>query len=132
MKSFKKILLFSFLITYCAFGQTSNNYVYQENFDSKGTWPTGNNDNRELNIYNGRYYFEHKRTEKSWRLSTGTFNLDTNKDFDIETSIQKISGIDNSGISFIYDFKDDNNYKEFGYTSNGYFRVAELQSGKVC
>ncbi|MFK8060867.1 MAG: hypothetical protein AB8B78_12345 [Polaribacter sp.] len=129
MKTIKKILLLSFLITYSAFSQ-SGNYIYQEDFNSAGNWPTGNNENRELKIFNGRYYFEHKRTEKSWRLSTNDINLNTNKDFEIETSIQKISGVDNSGISFVYDFKDDNNYKEFGYTSNGHYRIAESANGK--
>ena len=126
MKSLKSILFLSFLITYSVFSQSSSNtYVYQENFDNKGNWPTGSNDKRELNVYNGRYYFEHKRTEKSWRISTTSFSLDTSKDFDLEISIQKVSGVENSGISFLYDFKDENNYKEFGYSASGYFRVAE-------
>ena len=118
----------SLLITYSVFGQ-SNNYIYQENFDNKGNWPIGSNDIRDLNVFNGRYYFEHKRTDKSWRISTTDFNLDTSKDFEIETSIQKISGIDNSGIQFLYDFKDDSNYKELGFSSNGYFRIAESVNG---
>ncbi len=129
MKTLKNLLSLLFLISLSVSGQSSGNYVYQENFNSKGSWPTGSNSNRELNVYNGRYYFEHKRTEKSWRISTATFNLDTSKDFELETSIQKISGTDSSGISFLYDFKDDNNYKELGYTSSGYFRVAESVNG---
>ena len=130
MKLFKNILFLLFFITYGVFSQTSSDrYVYQENFNSKGNWPSGNNEYRELNVFNGRYYFEHKRTEKSWRVTTSTYSLNSSKDFEIETSIQKVSGVDNSGISFLYDFKDGNNYKEFGYTSSGFFRVAKSENG---
>ncbi|PWG04373.1 caspase family protein [Polaribacter aquimarinus] len=128
MKLLKKILLLSFFITSATFSQSSNN-VYQENFSSKGSWPTGSNDIRELNVFNGRYYFEHKRNEKSWRILTSKFDLDTSKDFELETSIQKISGTDNYGICFLYDFKDGNNYRELAITSNGHFRVSKNIGG---
>ena len=126
MKTLKNILFLFLLVSYSGFGQTK---VYNESFDSKGNWPTGSNENRELSLYNGRYYFEHKRDKNSWRISTTTFNLDTSKDFDLEISIQKISGVQDSGISFLYDFKDADNYKEFGYTASGYFRISEMKSG---
>ena len=112
-------------------GQTStSNYIYQEEFNSKGNWPTGNNDNRELTVRSGKYYFSHKREEKSWeRYLQLNFNLKTYKDFELETSIQKISGVDNFGVTFMYDFKDANNYRELGNTTSGYFRVAESVNG---
>ncbi|WP_298883835.1 caspase family protein [uncultured Polaribacter sp.] len=128
MKTLKSILFLFLFITTSLFSQNSDQYVYQENFDNKGTWPTGSNDNRSLSVFNGRYYFEHKRSKESWKVSTSTFNLDTSKDFDMDISIQKISGVDNYGISFLYDYKDSNNYKEFAYTANGYFRVAKNES----
>ena len=126
MKTLKNILFLFLLVTYSSFSQTN---VYNETFDSKGNWPTGSSEKRELNVYNGRYYFEHKRNESSWRISTSTFNLNTSKDFDLEISIQKISGVQDSGISFLYDFKDADNYKEFGYTASGYYRISEMKSG---
>jgi hypothetical protein len=130
MRTLKNILFLSFLISFSIFSQSSGDkYVYQENFDSKGNWPTGSNENRDLSVYNGRYYFEHKRDTESWRVSTSTYSLNTSKDFELEISIQKVSGVDNSGISFLYDFKDKDNYKEFGYSASGYFRVAESVSG---
>ena len=127
MKIFKIILFLFVIIPFSSFSQT--NYIYEENFDGNTTWPNGSNDKRELKMYNGRYYFEHKRTEDSWQVSTTTMNLNTSNDFDIETSIQKISGVDNSGIAFKYDYKDTDNYKEFGITTNGYFRVSESING---
>ncbi|MGJ8743178.1 hypothetical protein [Polaribacter sp.] len=130
MNILRKILFLTFLISYSISSQNSN-YVFQENFDNNnGNWPVGSNENRVLSVYGGKYYFEHKRTKDSWRVTSSDFNLDTSKDFEIETSIQKISGVENSGISFYYDFKDSDNYREFGYSSNGYFRVAENKNKK--
>lgn len=108
---------------------SQNKNIYIEEFSQKGTWPTTNNNNTELNVYNGRYYFEHKRNTSSWRITTANYNLNTSKDFDIETSIQKISGVDNYATAFLYDFKDGKNYKEFGITSNGSFRVSQSKNG---
>ena len=130
MKTLKNILFLFLLVPFTFLGQTStSNYIYQEEFNSKGNWPTGNNDNRELTVRSGKYYFSHKREEKSWRVSTAEFNLKTYKDFELETSIQKISGVDNFGVTFMYDFKDANNYRELGITTSGYFRVAESVNG---
>jgi hypothetical protein len=126
MKTLKNIV-FLFLLTHLS--ALSQNYSYEENFDGKTTWPLGNSNDYELKMYNGRYYFEHKRTDGSWYISSSNTNLNTNNDFEIETSIQKISGVDNSGISFMYDYKDSNNYREIAITSNGYFRVAESING---
>lgn len=126
MKILKNILFIFLLISITGFSQTTNNnYILEENFDGNNTWPEGSNENRELKIYNGRYYFEHKRTEGSWQVNTGSLKLDDTKDFDIEISIQKISGVQDSPISLKYDYKDDDNYKEFAIASTGYFRVSE-------
>lgn len=125
-----KNILFLFLLTqYTAISQTNNNFAYDENFDGNNVWPQATDEKRELKIYNGRYYFEHKRKDSNWQISTPPFNLNTTNDFEIETSIQKISGDDNSGISFLYDYKDERNYKELGFTSTGFFRVAEAVNG---
>jgi len=128
MKILKNNIVFFFLVlSFLGFSQST--YVYQEEFNNTNNWPTGNNDTRELSVYNGRYYFEHKRTTESWKVSTADFSLSDSDDFEIETSIQKISGVQDYGISFLYDYKDENNYKEFGITANGYYRVAESVGG---
>jgi len=127
MKTLKSIFVLFYFISLSIFSQT--NYVYEENFNGGTSWPEENTSNTELSIYNGKYYFEHKRTEKSWQIITAAFDLDSSKDFDIETKIQKISGSENSGIAFKYDYKDAKNYKELGIATNGYFRVAQSING---
>jgi hypothetical protein len=122
------LLLFFSIITFLGFGQ-SNSYVYQEEFSSTNNWPIGNNEIRELSVYGGNYYFEHKRETESWTVSTADFTLSDSDDYEIETSIQKISGVQDYGISFLYDYKDKDNYKEFAITANGYYRVATSENG---
>lgn len=127
MKILKNILFLFLLVQFTALSQTAyTDYAYEENFNGKNSWPQGSNDRRELKIYNGRYYFEHKKTESNWQVITPTVNLDKLRDFEIETSIQKISGVQNSAISFIFDYKDNKNYREFSFTATGYYRVTEV------
>ena len=128
MKSIQNLLITLLFISTSVFSQSSTT-VYAEEFSSTGNWPTGSNSTRELSVYNGRYYFDHKRKDKSWRISTREFELNTFQDFELETSIQKISGVDNYGMTFMYDFKDENNYRELAITSGGFFRVAESVNG---
>jgi len=130
MKITKNILLTLLFISTSLFSQSGGNYVYQEEFNSQGTWTKDNNEIRELYVSSGKYYFEHKKKEGSREFTTRTFNIDMTKDFEIETSILKISGEQDFGMSFLFDYKDSNNYTEFGITSTGYYRVAESISGK--
>ena len=127
---FTSVILFLSLFAISSFSLSSqNNYAYQEEFNSQGTWTKGNDDIRELYVSNGKYYFEHKKNEGNREYTTRTFSIDFTRDFEIETSILKISGTQDYGISFLYDYKDSQNYTEFGITSTGYYRVAESKSG---
>jgi hypothetical protein len=103
----------------------AQSYVYQEEFSSQGNWTQDNNDIRELYTSNGKYYFEHKNTTGFREFTTRTFYLDKSRDFEMEISILKVSGIQDYGMSFLFDYKNKDDYREFGITSTGYFRVAE-------
>lgn len=126
---FKLALLFIciFCITQ---GNAQSSYVFQQEFNSKGSFITGNNSNREVKVSNGRYYFTHKNNESSYYVTSGSIYLDKDRDFELETSIQKISGEQNYGIGFIYDYKDSDNYSEFDFSPNGYIRVANMRDDK--
>ncbi len=126
LKSILLLLAFSLFSTVSLWAQS---YVYQEEFGQQGNWTNDNNDIRELYVSNGKYYFEHKRSENYREITTRTFYLNKNKDFEIETSIMKISGVQDRGMSFLFDYKDGDDYREFGFTANGYFRVAESKDG---
>lgn len=129
----KILLLFTFFYSLIGVSQylpTGYKYVYQEEFSSVGAWPTGRTSDRSLEVQNGKYYFEHRKKSDSYTLYTRSFNLDLTKDFELITSIQKISGVSDYGICFLYDYQDGDNFQEFSYTANGYYRVAESTSGK--
>lgn len=123
--NFKYSILF-FLIPFINFSQNS---IYQEEFHNQGNWTKANNEIRELYVSNDKYYFEHKKTKGFREITTRSFTIDVSKDFEIETKIHKISGISDYGMSFIYDYHDQDNYYEFGFTSSGYFRIAKSNKG---
>ena len=122
-------LLFIFLMNFSLNVNAQYGYVYQEEFYSQSNWTNDNNDIRELYVSDGYYYFNHKKTEGDREITTRTFDIDFSRDFEITTSIKKISGEQDRGISFLFDYKDKDNYTEFGYTATGYYRVAESNSG---
>ncbi|MFY7670123.1 hypothetical protein ACOSP6_03450 [Tenacibaculum sp. MEBiC06402] len=130
----KTITLSSLLFFTFSLGVLTNikaqTYVYQEEFYSQSNWTKGNNDDRELYVSDGKYYFHHKQNTGFREFTTRTFNLDFNRDFEILTSIKKISGEQDRGISFLFDYQDKDNYTEFGYTATGYYRVAESTTQK--
>ena len=128
----KIIALIAFLYAITGFSQylpTGYKYVYQEEFNSVGTWPTGNTSVRSLEISGGKYYYQHKKKDKSYTLYTRSINLDHSRDFELITSIQKISGVKDYGICFLFDYLDTDNFQEFSYTANGYYRVASSTGG---
>lgn len=125
----KNTILLLALALFSSASSWAQSYVYQEEFNSSGSWTQDNNDVRELYTSNGKYYFEYKEATGFREFTTRTFYLDKSKDFEIETSILKVSGEQDYGMSFLYDYKDDENYTEFGITSTGFFRVAESNDG---
>lgn len=124
-------LAFIILSIFCISNTTAqSSYFYQQEFNSKGAFITGNNSDRELRVSNGRYYFTQKNQESSYYVTSGNIYLDKSKDFEMETSVQKISGEQNYGIGFMFDYKDNKNYSEFDFSPNGYIRVAQVRDDK--
>lgn len=126
-----RVIYISFLFYFFSLiGYAQNRYAYQEEFESQGGWLTGENEIRELSINDGRYYFEHKKDSGGWETVGPSYRLDSSRDFEIETSFIKISGVQGNGMSFLYDYKDEKNFKEFGISSSGYYRIAKSKDGE--
>lgn len=128
MKLKSTILFIPFLILN-SFSLSAQSYIYQEEFASQGNWTKADNDIRDLYVSNGKYYFEHKKTEGSREVTTRSFTIDSSRDFEIETSILKISGVQDYAMSFLYNYEDDDDFSEFGITATGYYRIAKSESG---
>lgn len=96
------IIIFCFL-GICASlfeGEAQNNYVYNEEFNEGAIWVEDLNDVRSQYLSYGFFYFEHKKNEGFRNITTNNFNIDSSKDFVINTTTKKISGAQNRGVSF--------------------------------
>lgn len=128
MKTLKNIFIFLLFISSAEI--LSQTTILNENFDNNNNgWVIGNNNTRELKLFNGRYYFEHKPTSSSWTSSSKKFTLSSSQNFELETSIQKISGVNDYGFGLF--LKDNNNNAiELSIAANGHYRTDKLRNGK--
>ncbi|WP_347175043.1 caspase family protein [Polaribacter uvawellassae] len=123
----KHLFLAFFFLTF-TFIANAQQVIYNETYSSTNGWPEGNNTTRELIVKNGKYYFEHKRKDKNWNVRTPELEIDLNGDFELETSIERIS-FDNANHAFGFMFgnKDDKNTFHF-YLSNNQYRVSDKRN----
>lgn len=127
MKTLKNI--FIFICTLYSLNIVAQTNIFTEDFENNNkSWVVGNNDTRELRIFNGRYYFDYKK-EKSWTVSSSSFELSSSQNFEIETSIQKLSGVDDYGFGLFLK-KSNGDTVEFTITSSGYYRTDKTKNNK--
>ena len=123
-----KQLFLAFFLSVFTFIANAQQIVYNETFSSTNGWPEGNNSTRELDVRNGKYYFEHKRTDKNWNVRTRELDFDINGDFEFETSIERISYNNiNHAFGLMFGNKDDKNTFHF-YLSNNQYRVSDKRN----
>ncbi|MBI9042219.1 caspase family protein [Lutibacter sp.] len=107
----------------CSFyiGFAQNTEIFSDNFNSNiHNWYEGSDAKRTFSVRDGYYYFEHKQKTGSW-LSTQNITIDTQRDYKIEATIKKISGVQNAGYGIDWGTNDE--YFEFLITSQGYFSL---------
>ncbi|MCP3923558.1 MAG: hypothetical protein GY714_13345 [Desulfobacterales bacterium] len=104
--------------------------TYNEDFKTnKNKWYLKNDENAELVIKKGGYYFSHKREEDSW-LSWNTIKLPDEKNFLLECVLKKESGVDNYGYGVAWGLLDANNNYTFLISGDGNFTVTKYSGGK--
>ena len=109
---------------------TSEKTIWEDDFTTnKNNWAVQDDAKVKLELKNDRYYFEHKRTTAGFS-STKYIDIDTSKDFEIESKILKVSGIKNNGFGFTFGRKDSNNQFIFSITSNGSYSIDQYKDGK--
>ena len=91
-------------------------------------WFEGDDAIKTFKVKNGKYYLKHKRTEKGW-ATYDNHPIDTSKDFEIETKLDKISGVNNYGYGLIFGKKGDSDYR-FYISSSGYYKIARMINDK--
>ena len=111
------------------FNYSNSGFHFSDQFtDNTSEWFEGSDDKKDFKIKNGKYYLKHKRTEKGWATYDDHY-IDTSKDFEIETKLDKISGVSNYGYGLIFGKKGDNDYR-FYISSSGYYKVARMLNDK--
>lgn len=103
-------------------------FSFSEQFNNNtNNWSFKDDANAAFKVMNGKYYMLHKRSEKGWS-SHITKTIDTNQDFEIETKIDKISGVVNFGYGLMFGKNGDNSFR-FYIASNGYYRIVREVKG---
>jgi hypothetical protein len=107
------------------------NIIFEENFnDNSNEWGEMDNDDAYDKVQNGKYIFEHKRTELSWYTSK-LIQIDTQKDFSISCNTLWSSGIENNSYDLVWGMSNPNNCYSFGISANGYYRYCVWIAGSV-
>ena len=123
-----KQFILAFFISVFTFVANAQQVKYNETFTNTTSWPEGNNSTRELDVRNGKYYFEHKRTDKNWNVRTQELNVDYSGDFELETSIERISFNNaNHAFGFMFGNKDEKNTFHF-FLSNNQYRISDKRN----
>lgn len=92
--------------------------------DNRNDWYEVDKDECMIKVENGKYVFEHKREEGYW-LSWQSLEIDQNKDFDIEITMNKVEGVDYA-YGLVFGLKDANNFYQYAIT-DGYYVYGKLE-----
>lgn len=113
----------------------NNNYdtelIFKDDFNSNtNNWSELSNEHVNLSFKNGSYNFNHKRVDYGWTTSKSV-KIDQTKDFEIETDITKVDGIQNNGYGILWGRKDSDNQFEFFISGDGSYYIEYIEDGKT-
>lgn len=103
-------LVLCWLTTASLFGQ--GNVVFQDDFsDNRNSWWEGSNEDYFFKVTNGTYVFDnYSQTTYTIAKNVG---LTQDDDFVIETTIRKVSGVDNQVYGLVWGYQDADNCYTF-------------------
>ncbi len=103
--------------------------VFQDDFsDNHNTWWEGSNENYNFRVTNGAYVFDNfSQTTYTIAKNVG---LSQDDDFVIETTIRKVSGVDNHIYGLLWGYQDADNCYAFGVSGNGYYMYGKWTAGQ--
>lgn len=111
-------------------GSGQDQTLLNEEFDDNSRqWDQNAGPEVVESVRNGRYILEETRPEGS-RLSTIPLVIPQDKDFTVESTIDKVSGVDNYGFGLVWGLKDNNNFFHFLITGNGHYLYGKCVNGK--
>lgn len=82
-------------------------------------------------VQNGQYHFHHKREKGGWfSWPKIIVNIDSSGDFRIESTMTKISGVNDRTYDIFWAMKDNRNYFSFGINGNGSYLYGKYVQGQ--
>ena len=120
-------LVLFFIITNSSFSQEK--IPFFDGFDdNKAGWLVQNDATAKINVKDGSYNFDYKKTTEGWETHK-SFDLDETKDFKIETLIVKKSGENSYGYGIMWGKSAAGDFYSFNITGTGYYRVSKSKNG---
>lgn len=105
--------------------------VFYESFaDNENFWDTLTNENVSQIITGDNYLFENKKPN-TVSISYITLLIDHDKDFTIETNIEKLKGVNNNGYGLIFGKTSSPDDYNFLISGNGQYNVIRWEKGKI-
>jgi tetratricopeptide (TPR) repeat protein len=106
--------------------------LFHEEFDdNRNKWFERNDAEIFYQVQNGQYHFDHRRDKGGWFAWPQTLvSIDESGDFRIESTLTKISGVDNSAYELVWGMEDIGNCYTFGISGDGGFLYGKYQQGR--
>jgi hypothetical protein len=124
----KLFFMFTLIFSILSLNAQEKYALIEDNFsDNSNKWWIGRSPVGKCEIAHGEYILGYKGT-KSW-ASNIEVDIDTEKDFVIETKLSRISGTVENGYGLTWG-KGKNGYYNFIITPKGKFYVRKVQSGQ--
>ena len=111
-------------------GRTVRKTLLVDRFvDNRGRWATSDDKDKRLAVRNGHYEFAHKRNKSDW-LTWKTADFKPHRDFRVEATLRKVSGVQDHGYGIVFGLQDTRNFFSFVVAGDGHYRYGEKRNGK--
>ncbi|GEM_PF-2717569 len=109
---------------------TPKTILFKDSFaNNQNNWEQRNDATAKLEIANSTYLIEHRQEGKVFPV-TSPVNLSEGADYEIQATLQKVSGVDNYGFGLVWGMQDSNNFYTFQISNEGQYRLSQLVKGE--
>ncbi len=105
---------------------TQKKVILEDNFsNNENNWEQRNDSTVRLEIEDGAYLIENRHDSGS-RLVISSLDLPKEVEYEIEITLQKVSGVDNYGYGLVWGVQDLSNFYTFQISNEGQYRISQL------
>ncbi|HEY6951580.1 MAG TPA: hypothetical protein VI758_04185, partial [Bacteroidota bacterium] len=98
-------------------------------YNNTNSWPEYDNDDNSCRVFDGYYESDVKKADGTW-MGSIVLPIDEQRDFTLETTIERMSGVDNYGYGLAWGIRDVNNFYYLNITANGYYTYGKCENAK--